>query len=465
MNSNTMKMMGMVFNTPFVNIHSSLQIVFTSKVNFSRTANLKMKQIECQPDLSLHQRLKTCDEALSKRSASLPKISEVSKTHNKVSSLSRPESKLCSILECEAHMALLKNLQMSSVTDIMVAFILSKNIMVNKIALDCNYAIVSTNNSRMIERNEFPNNLDPSIKILKFSASDDTIIEQNWNALIKGELNLVEEIAVKEIFETICEEKDIGLKRNIIGYFLSQGLQDIRLATDVYHRARIIKCFKRGDYTAEEDDIILKFVKSEGRKFAKLGKVLKRSRGSVTARYDLLVQIDNIKDGSPYTVDDAKVIITEVFANNKNILVDGKMKKEDWVKIGKKLQRSPRKVRQHWKDRLEPKLQRYLAGNLNTDMKEILINHMVEHNMMHAQDVDWKKLVNLSKFSGCTELFLQDLHANLKTRTRNVNKGMGAKDATSIEIQRYLQSSLRYTPSKKSKAYTKSIIEIYRSLK
>merc|ERR1719193_130225 len=170
--------------------------------------------MECRPNSSpLHQRL-NCGEVLSKPNESLPKVS---KTHRKISSVSplRPEFEVCSILACEAHMALLNNLQMSSVTDVMVGFILSKN---------------------------------------------------------------------------------------IIGYFLSQGMQDIRLATDVYHRARIIKCFKRGDYTIEEDDIILKFVKAEGRKFAKLGKMLKRSRGSVTARYDLLVQRDNIKDGSPYTV-------------------------------------------------------------------------------------------------------------------------------------------------------------------
>ena len=109
---------------------------------------------------------------------------------------------------------------------------------------------------------------------------------------------------------------------------MSQGLQDIRLATDVFHRARIIKCIRRQEYTPDEDDIILEFVKQEGRKFARLGNLLKRTRGSVRNRYDMLVQTGNSKDGVPYTVDDAAIIMTEVFANNKNVLSDRKVKKQ-----------------------------------------------------------------------------------------------------------------------------------------
>ena len=466
----------MVHSTSYIYIPLNSHIVSISMVRLSRTVNLIISQYQSS---SLAEPPDYCDKPLSKINASASKISQVSakpqvtqglielasmkeSEPSETSEPSYPDAPLCPILASDAHIALLKSLHMNSLTDMIVALILSKNIMVNKIALDRNHAIVSTNNSRKIEGNELKRFFDPTIKILKFSPSDDAIIVQNWNNLINRELNLVEDIAVKEIFETVYEEEDIGLKRNVIGYYLSQGLQDIRLATDVFHRARIIKCIRRQEYTPDEDDIILEFVKQEGRKFARLGNLLKRTRGSVRNRYDMLVQTGNSKDGVPYTVDDAAIIMTEVFANNKNVLSDRKVKKEVWVKIGKKIQRSPRKIRQQWRVRLEPILRRYFADNLNTDMKEILINHMVEHNMMHAQDVEWKKLAQLPKFSGCTESFLQSLHGNLKSRT---NKMTGSKDATSIEIQKYLQSSSRVSPSKKREAYSKSIIEIYHSVK
>jgi len=367
------------------------------------------------------------------------------------------------ILECEVHVALLQNLAMNSVIDMMVEYILHRNILVSKVALDYNYSIVSANMSRMIERSEFPKILDPTIKVLKFSPSDDATIEKNWKSLIHGELNLKEEKAKREVFENVNEEEDIGLKSNIIGYFLSQGLPDVRLATDVFHRCRILKCFTRRSFTSEEDETILEFVKTNGRKFAQLGKLLTRSRGSVRNRYELLALTDNSKGGTSYTLEDDRIILTELFAANRNILSDGRIELRDWEKIGKMLQRNPKNVRHHFHGQVEPRLLRYHAGNLVLDMKEVLIDHMVEQNMMHAQDVDWKELVKLPKFAGCNARYLQDLHANLRMVLRK-EKGMGPDQTTSLEIQKYLRSSLRREPSRKSEIYTKHIIDIYLSI-
>ena len=103
-----------------------------------------------------------------------------------------------------------------------------------------------------------------------------------------------------------------------------------------------LKCLKTGKFSAEEDWIILYFVQREGRKFAKLGKLMSRRSNSVLVRHQYLVNLElNSKDGARYTVDEDKLIITEVFTVDKNILNDRKIKKEDWAQIGKKLQRNP----------------------------------------------------------------------------------------------------------------------------
>ena len=53
-------------------------------------------------------------------------------------------------------------------------------------------------------------------------------------------------------------------------------------------------------------------MEAEGRKFVKLARQLGRSRNSVRARYDLLVQVDNCKDGTKYTLDDDKIIFDDL---------------------------------------------------------------------------------------------------------------------------------------------------------
>ena len=99
------------------------------------------------------------------------------------------------------------------------------------------------------------------------------------------------------------------------------------------------------------------------------------------------------------------------------VLVDGKITQSDWNKIAEKLKRRPDDVRGRWRQQLEPILQRYQAGTLHKDVKDVMINHLLEHNMNYAQEVDWKELAKLSKFAGTTSAYLSQMYALLRSNT------------------------------------------------
>jgi hypothetical protein len=106
-------------------------------------------------------------------------------------------------------------------------------------------------------------------------------------------------------------------------------------------------------------------------------------------------------------------------ANNKTVSgrYEGKFTKSDWIKIAEKLQRRPHDERGHWMYQLEPILQRYQAGTLHKDVKDVMINHLLEHNMNYAQEVDWKELAKLFKFAGTTSSYLSQNYSTLRSDT------------------------------------------------
>jgi len=368
-------------------------------------------------------------------------------------------AKFCSILDSDTHKSVLKELKMDSVMNLIVGYVLATDIMVQRVALECNVTIVPNPKYSKSSRN-LPNNLDPKIKVLKFSLADDALIEHNWKSLIEG-LGLVEENAIIEVFENSSEEKDIGLKRNIIGYFLSQGMTNPRLATQVFDRAMVLKSAKTGEFSPEEDKIILTCVEEEGKKFAEVAKLLNRRNNSVWVRHKLLVASGKTTN----TVDEDKLIMTEVFAVDKNILSDGRIRKEDWAQIGKKLQRNPQSVYQRWRSVLEPMLKKYHAGSLYMDEKEMLINHMVEHEMDHAQDVDWKELVKLPKFAGSSTAHLQSIYQMLKGQAKKKYPERTPKEPlTAKEIKKYLNNSTKRARKKNKEENIEKLIQFYLSL-
>ena len=429
----------------------------TSAMAFNGT---KHKQIIDSPKISAKSKLV-------KKSAVSKAELERSYTSAETPSLSEPPDKssttVCSILESDAHRSILKALSMDSMIDLIVGYILASDIMVERVALECNLSIRANKYTIMDKRSIQPS-LDPKIKVAKFTVTDDALIEDNWKSLIEG-LGLEEEKAIDGVFENISKkDKDIGLKRNIIGYFLSQGLSAPRLATEVFHRAVVLMCLKTGDFSTEEDKIILEFVKKEGRDFSTLAKLLNRRNNSVWIRHDVLLSSPGrtSKDGTHYTIEEDKLLLTEVFAVDKNILDDRTIGKKDWARIGKMLGRSPQGAYQRWRSILEPMLKKYHADSLFVDEKELLINHMVDHDMHHSQDVDWNEIVKLPEFAGASKAHLQYIYQMLISQTRKKYK-LSPEELTSKEIQKYQLITPKKRLRKNKAEHTEKLVQFYQT--
>merc|ERR1719318_939131 len=263
----------------------------------------------------------------------------------------------------------------------------------------------------------------------RFTAAEDEIIQDNWDKLIE-EMNITEEEAVNSLFMN-DNLKKTGLKLNIVGYNLSQGLPRSRLATEVIHRARVLRCSNVGKkFSAEDDAKILAFVEREGKKWSELARQLARTtHSSVQKRYEVLTGGRDVK--GPYTVEEDKLILKEIFRANPDILRNGKLTKKTCDRIGQSLGRHKDPVYMHCQHSLLPVLLMHQAGTLGTDITEALLKHMVEEQgAMYAQDVDWKELTTLPKFAGTTTKYLQ------KTYYSNMVKGTAAKypDLSSAEL-------------------------------
>jgi len=396
-----------------------------------------------------------------------PKI-KISKVNGKVKTPLK-----CSILNSEDHKIMQEKLRSSSVTDSMktlsrnnvidkmVVYIFEKNISVYKAALDCNF-VCQHNQLSGLGRSRFPESLDDQVKVGRFAKAEDKIILDNWSELVNA-VKITEDSLLNSIFDVFLHkspDKDLGLKRNVIGYFLSRGLGKVRLATDVFNRAKLLLSRKTGDFSPEEDTQILKFVEVHGHSnLTVLGNRMGRTRNTLVRRLELLETISSEHSEGFYSLEDDQKILTQVLQRSRK----GEMVKKDWEEIGKMLHRPYNSILDHWLAVLEPWITRHHAGTLSVDIREALINHMVEQGMEHAQDVDWNVLVGLKKFAGTTPTYLQRKHQGLKHATREKFPVLNPEDITSAEILKYLQSTARGMRSDKTK-HKEQFIAFYHKL-
>jgi len=370
-----------------------------------------------------------------------------------------PLPALCSIMAIEEHKTIQKELGQELLIDTMVSFILAENIQVPMVALMSNISVYR-NNLTGFQRIHLPKNLDAEIKVGRFTAREDKIIKENWSYLqkqTKKEPYIDQNKAITDIF--LNTTKDQGLKNNIVGYFLSQGLPNARLATEVFQRAKILLCAKKGDFSPEEDQVIIQFVEKEGKKWAALAKRLERSLTTVKRRYEILSPEYEVKGGR-FTAEEDEIILGDVFNANKNILMDKNITTEDWKRIGNKLGRNHLYVQSRWSYSLEPTLTRHHAGTLNMDVRKVLLDHLLEHNMQYAQDVNWKELAKLPKFAGATHQHLYRKYESMRSNTSSKYPELSEDKLTTEEIQRWYNNSRRNSTQKKDE-YNERLVDFY----
>jgi len=315
-----------------------------------------------------------------------------------------------SLLDLEEHKVIktaLASLKDPETLDTMAGVVLDRNIQVPRVALQNNIVVFKGPGTlTRITKTLLPKSLTQEITIGKFSPEEDEIIVDNWNKLLTI-TSISEEAAQKYVFDVPKKDESVGKKQNILGYFLGQGLPRPRLATEVFQRARQKRCgnlFR--EFTPEDDKILLEFVKTEGRKWSKLARLLNRTSHSIVARrYEILVEGQKRKGG--LTVEESLVILKEMIVANPNVLDDRIVAKATCKKIGEKIKRNDRSVLNHWRRVLEPTLLMHKAGTLGNDIREDMLNYLLEKDVKYNQDVNWEELTKLPQFAGTTATYLQ----------------------------------------------------------
>lgn len=348
-----------------------------------------------------------------------------------------------SILELCDHKTIktvLASLKDPGTLDTLADAVLGKNIQVELVALQNNIVVYrGPGNLRGITRTQLPTNLPKEIYTGEFTPGEDDIIEHNWEKLL-AMTNISEEAAHKYVFNVPKKVESDGKKQNILGYYLAQGLPRHRLATEVFHRARLLRCRNSfREFSPTEDKTILKFVETEGGKWDELARLLRRSCGAtVMNRHKVL--IEGKKRKGEYTLEESLVILTEVVKANNNILENRIVTNNTWKKIEDQLQRSHRSVVAHWRRVVEPTLFMHKAGTLGKDIREDLLNHLLEQGINYSQEVDWEGIIKLPQFTGTTAAYLQMSYQNMVAHANTKYPGTNKAERTTEMVKKWWDS-------------------------
>ena len=174
---------------------------------------------------------------------------------------SQPSS--VSILELEEHKTIktaFASLKNPGTLDTLADSVLDRNIQVPRVSLQNNLIVYrSPGILTRIVRTELSTNLPKEITTGKFTPWEDEIIDHNWEKLLAIS-GISEEAAHKYVYNVPKRVESDGKKQNILGYYLSQGLPKPRLATEVFHRARSLRCRNvYREFSPTDDKIILEF--------------------------------------------------------------------------------------------------------------------------------------------------------------------------------------------------------------
>ena len=311
-----------------------------------------------------------------------------------------PPVKLCSIRRLEANRRLMETTSGSSGhLDKCVQFILNKDIVVQETALMLDKKVrIKTLRGKTLNTIADSDNIPSEMKIGKFNPKDDECIKKNLKSLLKSvNLSAEEDETVQEIFSLSLEDDHLQ-KINVIGLWLSQGVEGVRLPCDVAHRARLLYlAARKEEFTAEEAKIILTFMETEGAStrhpWAALSTQLGRTRQSIKKYYEFILQHKKKKKSGKFTSVEDKMIMKSVFELDDNALenVLGNTH-EVWVKLGEQLDRRPNNVYNHWKGYIQPHLTRYNAGVHEDDIRDKLVDYCVKNGIRFRQDADWESV-------------------------------------------------------------------------
>jgi len=351
--------------------------------------------------------------------------------------------------------------------DKFAGFILEKNISVPELALTLPFM----KKKQHFKSNPFKNialkpfhasrysHLPDIFKVSSYSCLDDQIILDNLEDLIiKLDLNSQREEVKQKMFEfEDLPQEHLVAKCNILGHYLSQGLDDLRLPMDVFNRSKLLlrAPMKKKRFTSDEDQRIIKAFeepisdKERQEAVGNLARTFGRQLASIYHRYDkVLKHKDKAKSGT-FSLEEDQQILDTVFNKYKvplKELESCEIEFDLWEKLGCELNRRPVTVYHHWTILLLPLLIRFDAGVHHVDHRQLLIEHFVKNNIEYSQEANWSEIVKRPEFKGTNSQYLQKIYNTTRVCTKRRFPKLENADITSSKMLEYLHSRYKQVP-------------------
>ena len=316
--------------------------------------------------------------------------------NNKLLSFLSDDFKHCNIQESEFYKSLVRDSNEKMVMDKVVRHVIKENILVPELALN-NTKVVKTKAFCAVRRQA--NDIPPEFKVGRYSHKDNQLINENFGKLLKdADIRDSRDPLKREILDKPDEDVFFPWKMNILGLYLAQGLQDIRLPCDVSNKFRnSLLNNERKPYSPIEDDIIKNFMAETVGKcsnpFSELAVILGRSRDGIARRYK-----QHIRDGcpqrkGPFSNAETRIIMDVVLKRDRNAhRTECHFGQKFWKNLGKRLGRQPDIVRNRWNHRIAPTILMYEGGLLEVDFASILIGYCVENGIKYSKEANWSEI-------------------------------------------------------------------------
>merc|ERR1719342_1447757 len=303
----------------------------------------------------------------------------------------------------------------------------------------------------------------------KFDAGEDKIIVENMENRVKwAKMN-----SCDEVFDVDPSSDNQVTRIEIIGSYLSQGLQKIRMPQEVFHRARKLLVAQKGDFSETEKRIIEEHVNGceNFNEWSSLGRKLDRDPNSVLNYVQRQLKSKDKTRRGKFSAEESKEVMDHLFEANKKALYDAEnlgYSSEVWVQLANSLNRPYALVFDHWRVRLQPILRRYEAGVLDMDFRIPLLEYCIRNDIKYPQNANWVEISKEPEFVGTTTLYLSYLYNRVRAHAKNsIYKGRADHEVTTKEMLEYLKTRKAYSkPSDKTqhKIWGKEVLDYYENV-
>ena len=261
-------------------------------------------------------------------------------------------------------------------------------------------------------------------------------------------------------------------KINVIGCFLGQGLPDLRLPCEIFHRADSLlnkneESGTRIVFTESDDRQIIEYMEnnaeSDRTPYSSLSKILGYPRTVIHKRYTKILQPGGKVVTGRYTNQEDREIMETIFEENANALNHYFAPSDPmWVKVGSKLNRRPFSLYLRWEGVIKAQILMYQNGVDHLDFRPILIYYFIEKGILFRNETNWSEIVKDKRFKGTTPTFLMRLYCNLVDSVKRTTPGIVDEDVTSEMLLEYLDNRSRNLNKVKSHS---RIIQDYLTIK